>query len=168
MQLPSPGAFGLRWIRPRAVSLGNGLHEPTSRLRLACQRVCAASLMLGFNPLAHATSAYWNFNGTGNWDTAGNWAANADGTGVIATVPGVGDLATFNSIGLNSNVIARLSSGINLNGLVFNNTGTTRIYSDDIASRIINLGAGGSPSIPGPVRCSLRRPMPLTKRSFSL
>ena len=115
--------------------------KTTNRLnRILTLTVTALALAVGLP--AHATSAYWMFNGSGPWATTGNWAANADGTGTITTVPGAGDTATFNYSGFNNNVTATLAGALSLGSIVVNNTGTTGIKTDGVADKTITLSGG--------------------------
>jgi autotransporter-associated beta strand protein len=64
----------------------------------------------------------------------------ADGSG---TDSAAGETAIFNITTLNAAVTTTLNANLTMGCFVFNNTGTTQIHTDNVASRIITLGAGG-------------------------
>jgi autotransporter-associated beta strand protein len=106
------------------------------------RKLLAGGCLAALASTAHATSGYWKLNGSGPWATTGNWAANADGSGTISTVPGAGDTATFNYTAFNNNVTATLAADLSLGSFVFNNTGTTAINTDGTANRTNTLSGG--------------------------
>ena len=98
---------------------------------------------------AQADNGWWGSGGSDSlWTTLGNWRADAPGTAATA-VPGAADTATLNYTGFNSNVTATLATNLYLSGFVFNNTGTSKVFTDGVASRLVYLGAGGITVNPG-------------------
>jgi fibronectin-binding autotransporter adhesin len=93
---------------------------------------------------SQAADLYWDLNGSGPWATLGNWNTASDGSGVNpVAAPGSTDVAYFNISTLNAATTATLAANLSVQGMVFNNTGTTAINTDAVANRIITLGTSG-------------------------
>jgi len=105
----------------------------------------ATALALFVAPSAFADTAYWNLNGTGNFTDTANWTLNSNGTGgAPGTAPvGLTQNANFNTSVNNNNITANFSVAQQLQGFVFNNTGTTTIANTSGSPKILTLGGGG-------------------------
>jgi len=108
---------------------------------LAFATMVAIGLMIA--PQTHATTAYWNVNGTTTYATTTNWSLNSDGTGTVTTVPGAGDIANFGSINNNAATTATLGADLSVGGLVFTNIGTTALNPTNNTLRTITIGSSG-------------------------
>jgi autotransporter-associated beta strand protein len=95
---------------------------------------------------SQAATLYWDGGASPStlWTTASNWdTAAGGGGGNPGAAPGASDVATFNVSTLNAATIATLSGSLSVQGMVFNNTGSTAINTDGLANRTITLGTSG-------------------------
>lgn len=95
---------------------------------------------------SQAATLYWDGGASPStlWTTASNWdTAAGGGGGNPGAAPGASDVATFNVSTLNAATIATLSGNLSVQGMVFNNTGSTAINTDGVANRTITLGTSG-------------------------
>ncbi len=108
--------------------------------------LAAASALLVASNFAQAETAYWSTScSTATlWSATTNWNLSSDGSGANPTVvPGAGDLAYFNTTGNDHNSTVTLNGALSIEGLRFTTTGSTTIYGNTNALRIITIGASG-------------------------
>jgi MYXO-CTERM domain-containing protein len=107
------------------------------------RKASAVLILLAAASSLHAqTPKYWNTT-TGLWNTAGNWNSAADGSGTTgAPANSQTDNSAVFSVA-NGNTTAQLSTARSIQGITFNNTGTTAINTDGAANRVLTLGGGG-------------------------
>ncbi|MES2439688.1 MAG: autotransporter-associated beta strand repeat-containing protein [Verrucomicrobiota bacterium] len=96
-------------------------------------------------PAAQAGTIYWDGT-TAGWDSTANWStASGAATPDPLTVPGIADDAVFNITTVNGAETVSLNANQSANSLTFNNTGTTLLQGNTVASanRVLTIGAGG-------------------------
>lgn len=97
---------------------------------------------------AHAVSAapyYWDTT-SGSWGAGANWSDNATSGGTTGAVPGALDSVFFNQSSVNGAEVITLDADRLIDGITFNNTGTTAIVpgtSGTITPGILTVGTGG-------------------------
>ena len=96
-------------------------------------------------PAARAGTVYWDGT-TAGWDAVANWSTLGGATTPDpAAVPGILDDVIFNTTGVNGAETISLNANQAAGSLTFNNTGTTLLQGNTVASanRVLTIGAGG-------------------------
>jgi autotransporter-associated beta strand protein len=101
------------------------------------------ALLLAALPAVQAADYYWNTTSNSTWITTTAWSNNSTSAGTTGTVPTSSDNATLNQSSVNGNEIVSLTAATSINGITFNNTGTTTIASSSTTNRALTIGAGG-------------------------
>jgi autotransporter-associated beta strand protein len=134
--------------QPRASTGANPSSSAAFRARCAgwAGRGALLAICLAFAAQIQAADLYWDGGASPStlWTTASNWdTAAGGGGGNPGAAPGVNDVATFNVSTLNAATTATLGANLSVQGMVFNNTGSTAINTDGGANRTITLGTSG-------------------------
>jgi autotransporter-associated beta strand protein len=110
-----------------------------SRLFVNSTAITAIIVATFAAPSASAASATWNGTTSATWSDVSNWG------GPPATVPGAGEIATFNGAG-NSNTTLDLGAGVTIGSLVFDTASAAgyTIGSGAVGSQTLTLGTTGS------------------------
>lgn len=99
---------------------------------------------LGFVPSISAAILYWDGEVDSTWGNVANWStASGATTPNPAAIPTSADDIVFNITTLNATVATTHNNNMAANSLTFNNTGTSRISSNNSSIRQFELGAGG-------------------------
>ena len=97
-------------------------------------------LALAILPVQAQTTYYWN-TANGTWTNGANWSDNATSGGTTGVAPTAADSVVFNQSSVNGAEIITVPT-LSIQGMTFNNTGTTGLQTDG-TNRAITLGAGG-------------------------
>jgi len=101
----------------------------------------AGGLLVG--TAAQAATIYWDNGSNVAWNTSGNWSPNAAGGTNASAAPGSADTAVFTSSRFNgTNLVTYVNTNTSVNGIVFNNTGTTTFYTTG-SGVALTIGSGG-------------------------
>lgn len=92
---------------------------------------------------AAAAPIYWDGAATGGWDVVGNWSSDAAGTTDPAAVPGLNDVATFNTTGANTAAATiSLNGDRQVQGLNADSAGIITLLGGG-GTRTLSIGSGG-------------------------
>jgi fibronectin-binding autotransporter adhesin len=110
---------------------GNNSVRLSARKLLVFATATALTLLAGA-VASHATSDAWDGSVNGVWATSGNWLTDP------VTVPGTGEIATFNGVG-NGNTTIDLGGGVTISNVLFDTA--------SVGPYIIGAGAVGSQTL---------------------
>jgi hypothetical protein len=137
---PSRGPAGDGSLSTRSTFRSFRHARATARRWLALSAAVAGVVVTSAQPLR--ADAFWDLSGTGAWNEGNNWSDSSTG-GTTGAVPGAADKATFNQSTVNGPTTATLDNNYSIGGLIFNNTGTTALTSDGIATPTLTIGSNG-------------------------
>jgi autotransporter-associated beta strand protein len=124
----------------------DGLHLSPAGFQLWAQELDTVFTAAGLYATTPPTNERaWDGGGVNTlWSTPANWNTHRNGTGSNPpAAPGADQRAVFNSPALNAATTVTLSGDVAIEGIEVINSGATRLFTDNVASRTLTLGAAG-------------------------